>query len=287
MPIIGKLVEMYRAQGIDICTGLRSYDFYDLPTAPFTRFIENGRSITNDLGIAMQEIYLLENVFAVYRPRHALIIGNSLGWSALAIGLLLPDSRVVAMDAGFDENSLHGLALTNRMADLAGLNKLRAVKGVSPGDVAAVVDAGLDGRVDFAFIDATHTNEQIVLDFEAASRKAAEDAVYLFHDVHLFGLYDGIKRIESLAGRAVQSLRATPSGMVLLYDPRQHPGLTEAIAAFAPAPEARALVKSEARQYGIYRHLKRRLKRNPVFMTGANVLCRLVGAKPYSLPQDP
>jgi hypothetical protein len=141
MPIIGTLVKMYNAQGIDICTGLNLDD----PSAPFTRFIKDGRSITNGYGVALQEIYLLESVFGAYQPNNVLIIGNSLGWSTLAISLLLPDSRVVAIDAGFDENSLLGLDLTNKMAVSAGLKKLRAVKGVSPKDVGAIVDSELDG----------------------------------------------------------------------------------------------------------------------------------------------
>ena len=94
------------------------------------------------------------------------VIGNALGWSTLALAALLPESRVVALDAGFDRNSLEGLALTNRIAAAAGWNA-RAVKGVSPGDVAGVVKAELGGPVDFAFIDGLHTNAQIVLDHAA------------------------------------------------------------------------------------------------------------------------
>src|ERR1700678_3533115 len=112
MPIIGKLVEMYRAEGIDICTGLGPVDFDDLPAAPFTRFIKNGCSMTEGFGIALQEVYLLESVLSAYQPGNVLIIGNSLGWSTLALSLLLPNSRVVAIDAGFDENSLFGIDLT-------------------------------------------------------------------------------------------------------------------------------------------------------------------------------
>ena len=39
--------------------------------------------------------------------------------------MLLPDSRIAAMDAGFDENTLYGLDLTNLMATSAGLDKVR------------------------------------------------------------------------------------------------------------------------------------------------------------------
>jgi predicted O-methyltransferase YrrM len=255
MPILGKLVELYRTQGIEICTGLGAHDFNGLPSAPFTRFVKNGRNMTGGLGIALQEIYLLENLFADYKPHHVFTIGNSLGWSTLALGLLLPDSRVVAMDAGFDENSLHGLDLTNSMAVQAGL-PVRAVKGVSPQDVPLVIDAELEGRVDFAFIDGLHTNEQIVLDYEAVAAKAAPGAVYLFHDVHLFDLYEGIARIETLAGRKAQRLRATPSGMVILFDPARHPELAKAVMPFAPSAEAVASIEKEAWKFK-HRHIGR------------------------------
>jgi len=76
MPIIGKLVEMYRAQGIDICTGLASHDFNDLPTAPFTRFYKNGRSMTDGLGVAMQEIYLLENLLGTSKNSSRQVAAN-------------------------------------------------------------------------------------------------------------------------------------------------------------------------------------------------------------------
>jgi predicted O-methyltransferase YrrM len=286
MPIIGKLVEMYRDEGIEICTGLGPVDFDDLPVAPFTRFIKNGSSMTEGLGIALQEVYLLESIASAYEPANILIIGNSLGWSTLALSLLLPDSRVVAMDAGIDENSLNGIDLTNRMATRKGLHNLRAIKGMSPQDVTAIVTSELDGRVDFAFIDGLHTNEQIVLDFQAISVEAAKDAVYLFHDVHLWNLHEGIRRIESLTGRTSQSLRATPSGMTLLYDPAQHPGLEEAVAPFAPSRQALALVKDEARHRRHYRRFKRKLRCNQAFMKGVNALCQLAGAKPYSLAPE-
>lgn len=292
MPVIGALVKLYRTEGIDICTGLSSHDFSDLPTAPFTRFIKNGRSTTEALGIALQEIYFLENLFSNYKPGNIFILGNSQGWSTLAIGLLMPDSRVVAMDAGFDTNSLDGLDLTNRMAATAGLKNLTAARGVSPQDVSAVIDAELRGSVDFVFIDGLHTNEQVVLDFEAVSRKAGAATIYLFHDVQLFNLYPGLRKIERLAGCQAQSLRATPSGMAIVYDPARHPELAEAIAPFAPTSEALNLVQAEAGHYRLarylnyrfVRYLKPQLKRSMVFMKGVNAVCRLVGAKPYLLP---
>jgi len=255
MPIIGTLTELYRAQGIEISTGLPPHRYGGFTGAVFTWYFKDGKNLTNGLGIAMQEVYLLEHLLAAYRPRRALVIGNSLGWSTLAIAALLNGGRVVALDAGTDENSLYGIELTNRIAALGAL-PAHVVKGVSPQDVSGVVDRELGGPLDFIFIDGMHTSAQIVLDYRAAREKAAPDAVYLFHDVHEFGLEPGLAEIERLSGLKARMLWATPSGMALLYDPARHPGLADVSAAFAPSPRAIAAIEQAAWDHR-HRHLAR------------------------------
>lgn len=255
MPIIATLVDLYRDQGIEISTGLPPHRYDGYAGATFTWYFKDGKSLTNGLGIAMQEVYLLEHLLAAYRPKRALVIGNALGWSTLAIGALIGAGRVVALDAGTDENSLYGLDLTNRIA-AAGKLPVRAVKGVSPQDVAAIVDAELGGTVDFAFIDGLHTSAQIALDYRGVRDKAAPDAVYLFHDVHEFGLEPGLKEIERLSGLEARMLWATPSGMALLCDFARHPGLAAVVAAFAPSPLVLAAIELSAWNHR-HRHLAR------------------------------
>ena len=255
MPIIAELVELYRSEGIAISTGLPPHRFGGYGGAPFTWFLKDGKSLTNGLGIAMQEVYLLEHLFAAFQPRRALVIGNAFGWSTLAIAALLKGGQVVAIDSGSDRNSLAGVDLTNRLA-ARGQLPAKAVKGTSPGDVAAIVDAALGGPVDFAFIDGLHTSAQVVLDYMAVRAKAAADAVYLFHDVQEFGLGDGIAEIERLADRKATMLAATQSGMAILFDPARHPGLARAVAAFAP-PEPTLQVVRQAAWDDRHRHLAR------------------------------
>ena len=236
MTIAPRLFELYRRRGFSLLSGLNPTYFDGHNNANFTWLIKNGESWTNGLGIALQEVYFLETLFADFHPRRVLIIGNSFGWSALAIALANPGARVIAMDAGFDQNSLKGIELTNELAADAGL-KLRAVKGVSPQDVAFVARE-FGGAVDFAFIDGLHNNEQVLLDWRAIHQVAAPDAVFLFHDVYAWNLHDGIGRIRAESGLDVKMLMATPSGMALAYPAALESTLAPALSVFAPPPEA-------------------------------------------------
>jgi predicted O-methyltransferase YrrM len=266
MPILERLVGLYSAQGIEVCVGLPSHHFNGLPTANFTWFLKDGQKLTDGLGIASQEIYLLETLFAAYRPHRVMVIGNSLGWSTLALALLLPEAKVVAIDAGLAMNSLMGLDLTNRIATEERL-AAKALKAISPEDVAKIIDTELGGSLDFAFIDGLHENKQIVLDFTALRSKAAADAVYLFHDVHEFELYAGLAEIERLSGWAAQQLTATTSGMALICDWARHPEVEAAVAPFAPSPSAVAVIREEAaswqklQQRSFFYHWRGRLSR--------------------------
>src|SRR6185437_14256846 len=114
--IIGDLTEFYREEGIELCAGLAPSHAEGLPWAPFTWFCRDGKSLTINLGIAMQEVYFLEHVLAAFKPKTGFIIGNSMGWSTLAVGLLMPQGKVAAIDMAPDPVMQEGLALTNRVA---------------------------------------------------------------------------------------------------------------------------------------------------------------------------
>ena len=244
MPILKRLTALYESRGILISTGLNPCHFGNLLQANFTWFIKDGKSLTNGLGIAMQEVYFLECLFAALHPKNIFAIGNSAGWSSFALSLLNPAARVVAIDAGFDQNALEGLDFTNRVAAEEGLN-LRAVKAVSPDGVTAVAEAHLTGPIDFAFIDGYHAQEQVVRDFTALRAHAAADCVYLFHDVYEFKLQPGIEEIARLSGLSWQLLLGTPSGMAVVYDAGLCPGLAGELAPFRAHDEALALLTDE------------------------------------------
>lgn len=255
MPILNRLVSLYEKRGIGIAAGLSPWRHANLPQVTFTWFMRGGESITNGLGIAMQEIYFLECLFDRYRPKSIFVIGNSWGWSTLALALINPQARVVAIDSGFDQNSLEGLEFTNRVAREERLN-LVAVKAASPHDVPAVLAKEFADPVDFAFIDGYHTEQQVGLDFAAIRPAAAADAVYLFHDVLEFKLSPGVERAAASVGLPWFTLEGTTSGMAALFDPARQPEVAQAIAPFRASDAAKAIMAHEVYKATHRRRLK-------------------------------
>ena len=254
MPILNTLYELYESEGFTVSSGLNPDHNDGHPYAPFTWLLKDGKSFSNGLGIALQEIYFLENLFDAYRPKSVLIIGNSFGWSTLAVGLLNSETPIVALDACFDENADVGLDLTNRLAKQAG-TKVVTVEGVSPNDLPMVIGDYLDGQVDFCFIDGLHTNEQVYKDYAGVRPYMPKDGVYLFHDVLSCGLGPGMDRIAEDCGRMPEVLYGTPSGMAILCLGDDGP-VRRTIETFKGAPEAMTLMRDLQRK-GKYRHLNR------------------------------
>jgi predicted O-methyltransferase YrrM len=255
MPVISRLVALYQSRGIDIATGLNPSHFDNYPAAAFTWFIRDGESLTNGLGIALQEIYFLECLFARFRPARLFVIGNAIGWSTLALALLNPDARVLAIDAGTDRNAREGIEFTNAVARDEGLSA-EVVFGRSPADVPAILQRQDMAPIDFAFIDGEHSVEQAELDFHAIREHASPGCLYLFHDVVSFGLEPALMHIAAASGLAWRLFLGTPSGMAAAYDPGLAPAALDDIAAFTASPQALALVRQNAWN-SRHRHLAR------------------------------
>lgn len=238
MPHYRHLIELYRKRGFEIASGLSPAHFKGWREVAFTWLMKQGKPVTLNLGIAQQELFLLLQIFADWQPRRVFIVGNSFGWSTLALALMLPEARVVALDAAMTPDTEAGLALTNLIAKEEKLNAI-AVKGLSPQDVGKTVENYLGGPVDFALIDGNHTVQSALADFRALRQLATPDCLYLFHDVVNFRLQDAVKSAQSESGLAGQLLSATPSGIAALFD-RTHcnAGVQATLAAFAPSREA-------------------------------------------------
>jgi pimeloyl-ACP methyl ester carboxylesterase len=232
MPIIADLVAAYEDEGIEISTGLNSWHMKNMAEAPFTWFFRGGKKLTQGLGIAMQEVYLLECLFATWRPKNMLVIGNSYGWSTLALALANREGRVLALDTGADVASTAGILLTNKIAKKRGLDCF-AVAAPSPGGVAAAVARELKGPVDFAFVDGEHSRDALARDLAAIRAVAAPDCAYLYHDVLNFDLRPPVAEFAAANGLAHAILTRTPSGMALVHPDPAPSALAPALRAFA------------------------------------------------------
>jgi predicted O-methyltransferase YrrM len=232
MPIAADLIAAYEAEGIEISTGLNSWHLKNSAEAPFTWFFRGGKKLTQGLGIALQEVYLLETLFETWRPKNMLVIGNSYGWSTLALALANRDGRTLALDTGADVASTAGILLTNKMAKKRGLDCF-AVAAPSPGGVAPTVARELKGPVDFAFVDGEHSREAIARDLAAIRAVAAPDCVYLCHDVLNFDLRPPVADFAAKHGYAHTILTRTPSGMALIHPDPAPEVLLPAIRVFA------------------------------------------------------
>jgi hypothetical protein len=277
MPVLSRLVDIYESRGFRVSSGLNPVHFDNYALAPSTWLIKEGSSYTNGLGIGLQEVYFLECLFADFNPKNIFIIGNSLGWSTVALSLINAKANVVAIDDGSDKNALEGITFTNTIAAEEGLS-LKVVQGRSPEDVGPAIDNNFQEPVDFVFIDGCHTNDHIVIDFMAIQAKASPDCVYLFHDVHQFKLDDGFNRILTDSGLIGRILLSTPSGVGIAFNPNSTPAVARAIEAFDIDEEALAVIEKEAWQ-ARHRH-RTRYRRS--LIKRLNSLRRLFGleAKP-------
>jgi predicted O-methyltransferase YrrM len=261
MTTLYRLLSLYAEHGLQIRTGLNPYHFGGYRDAPFTAVYRDGKILSTGGGIALQEVYFFECLFANYHPPSILVIGNAFGWSTLLLSLLNPGSRVVALDAGIEgEDTDFGIELTNRIARAKGMG-LEVVKGFSPRDVEPVVSGRLGGRVDFVFVDGLHTEPQQELDYRAAARHRSPDGVLVFHDVVNFGMLAGFHRLAGQSGLNARILYRTPSGMGILYPDSLKIRIQQCLDAFTEAPDTIAALRKQTGWRGSLRSRAGRLLR--------------------------
>lgn len=232
MSVASDLIAAYADEGIEISTGLNPWHIRNDNHAAFTWFFRGGKKLTQGLGIALQEIYLLETLFESWRPKNMLVIGNSYGWSTLALALANRDGRTLALDTGADIVSTAGILLTNGIAKKRGLDCF-AVAAASPAGVAPTVARELKGPVEFAFVDGDHSREAVARDLDAIRAVATPDCVYLCHDVLNFDLRPPVADFAAKHGLAHTILTRTPSGMAIVHPDPPPPALAPALRVFA------------------------------------------------------
>ena len=210
MTIIPRLFSIYRSAGYEPLTGYNPYHFANFMDAPFTFFFKDSR-IHGAGGLALQEIMFLENFHDFIEPKNILVLGNAMGWSTLALGLIFPSANVIAIDMNKEANSF-----TNELARVNNINA-KAMDGMFPGDVGHVVGNCLNSVIDLVLIDGTHENANIIADSSACLPYCHNKTLFIFHDIINWGLVDGFRHICSSNGLAGCILTRTPSGIGLAW----------------------------------------------------------------------
>ena len=95
------------------------------------------------------------------------------GESAVALAMMNQEASVVVIDPQT------GIELTNWIAFRERLSCI-AVPGSSPGDNARIIQDYCPCAPDFVLIDGLHSNEQIVLDFNATFAVSGREVTYFF-----------------------------------------------------------------------------------------------------------
>ena len=239
MSVIVDLVQLYENAGFSVQANLSTLHFPGHEPADLSfcyLFGPDGKACKGG-GISFPEIQFFEALCERLLPKSIFVIGNAFGWSSLALGLINPTARIVAIDICWRPDEVRGLEVTNLLAERAGLD-IRARQGKSPDDVAAICAREFENPVDLVFIDGGHTSDQQTLDFNACRAVAAPDCVYVFHDVVNFQMVNSFVDITRSSSDLVGSLlMRTPSGMGICY-PRSRDGdLAPVVRAFTESNE--------------------------------------------------
>lgn len=247
-----KLVILYEQTGLTVQTSLSPGHFpgFNLAEIPFTYIYDGDECLSKGGGIALAEIAFFEALFENYHPKRIFVIGNSYGWSSLALALINPQAKVAAIDLCPRPAERRGLEVTNMLGSYVPAEVV-ALEGRSPEAVRPVVEQELGGEIDFVLIDGGHTNEHILADFAACREVAAENCVYVFHDVINFQMTPGFTTIaEASPDLRSTLLHRTPSGIGISYPPALDEVLGPVVFAFS---------ESDQRKEALWREGKERL----------------------------
>jgi hypothetical protein len=162
------------------------------------------------------EVYMIEEISYIFKPKNIFIIGNAFGWSTIVMSLAFPNAKIIALDAGIEgKDAMFGIELTNKIAKNEGLNSY-VEYGYSPQDTQKLVSKYFNNNsLDFVFIDGLHTNEQLLKDFYGVVDFCHKQTVYFFHDVINWNMKSSFFEISTYLGKSHDSkiLYRTTSGM--------------------------------------------------------------------------
>lgn len=181
-----KVIGAYKACGYEVLLGN--------PDCLLTKLRLSGRQINASSAVSLTDIMAFQWIAEFVPWKHALVIGNSFGFSTFVIAALSPGCFVDAIDAEVEgsENQL-GSEITREIS-CNYFPKVRLTTGFSPQDLS---QACRFDAYDLVFIDGLHTNEQLVADFEAIQGRRSKCSVVYCHDVGMAKMHAGWARIKA------------------------------------------------------------------------------------------
>lgn len=250
MSVIVDLVGLYESVGFSVQANLSNYHFR-VPlhrNLGFTHLFDPNGMERDASGIAFAEIAFLEALCQRARPRSVFGLGNALGWNTLALGLINPSARIVAIDPCPHPDDRRGLEVTNMLAKFAGLN-VQALQGNSPDDVGAIGGREFQSPIDLVFVDSGHTQAQLSVALAACRQLAGADCIYVFHGVLNAGMVAGFLDIAQAAPEMSGAvLMRTPSGMGILYPRSRATQIDPVVRAFSESERRMSALRAAAAQ---------------------------------------
>jgi len=212
---IHSLINIYKDVDVKIENGTG-------PNTPLIYASANNHLLMMEAGITVQELIFFYSLLHRICPKNIYGVGNAFGWSTLAFAIISPASKIVVIDNLANFKSIGdpvGMKITKSIIEKNNFN-VTALVAESPKDSYEVISEHLESKVDFAFIDGLHTNEQVVQDFDAIKFSLHSNSVVVFHDVIKHNMSKGWKEISIAAkklGFTSKILDKTYSGIGIVY----------------------------------------------------------------------
>ncbi|MBI1272772.1 MAG: hypothetical protein GC131_01625 [Alphaproteobacteria bacterium] len=216
------LIEAYEQEGYTVHTSLNPYHCGGARDAPFTGFRKKKYYLRVGGGLSFAELHMFEILATVYEPKTILVIGNAFGWSALALSMIFPNAKLVAIDNLTEGDDVRtGMKLSQKFISRFKL-KAQVVQAESPQDIPHVAEQYLDGAIDMVLVDGLHTETQQTADYNGVKPFLTKQGCIFFHDVINWHLADSFWSIFKDYTKHGYMLHRTPSGMGLVYHPNTH-----------------------------------------------------------------